>query len=109
MSFSNPAVISNHKRLDKTIEQKKKNTTSAIFFSLFKVSPLILCFYPLWRYGLLQAASQDTAPGDVYSILPSGTDLIATMADGSVASYDAGDISWILTCTALVWYVVYIM
>lgn len=42
-------------------------------------------------YGLLQAASQDIDAGQNYSISASGTDLIATMADGSVASYDAGD------------------
>lgn len=43
------------------------------------------------RYGLLQASSQNIDGGAPYTISGSGTDLIATMADGSVASYDAGD------------------
>ncbi|KAK4053333.1 hypothetical protein OIO90_003945 [Microbotryomycetes sp. JL221] len=54
-------------------------------------------------YGFLEASSPSIDGTEPYSINPSGTDLIATTADGTVTAYDAGDIAWVLTCTALVW------
>ena len=33
-----------------------------------------------------------------------GTDLIATLPDGTVIAYNPGDIGWVLCCSALVWY-----
>ncbi|GEM11871.1 ammonium transmembrane transporter [Rhodotorula toruloides] len=56
-------------------------------------------------YGDLIASSQlaDPAAGKPYSIQPGGTDMIVTLAGGQVASYNPGDIAWLLACTALVW------
>ena len=61
-------------------------------------TPLLAVAYPsilrcirVCRYGLLQASAEQAKGGVPYSILASGTDLIATMPDGSVASYDPGD------------------
>lgn len=56
-------------------------------------------------YGLLEAAAAGITAGstDSYKILPSGTDLIITLSDGTVASYSPGDLAWILTASALVW------
>ncbi|BGP35983.1 hypothetical protein JCM10296v2_007835 [Rhodotorula toruloides] len=53
-------------------------------------------------YGDLIASSQLADPSS-YSIQPGGTDMIVTLAGGQVASYDPGDIAWLLACTALVW------
>ncbi|BGO96242.1 hypothetical protein NBRC10512_002114 [Rhodotorula toruloides] len=53
-------------------------------------------------YGDLIASSQLAGPLS-YSIQPGGTDMIVTLAGGQVASYDPGDIAWLLACTALVW------
>lgn len=54
-------------------------------------------------YGLLNSPSgTDTSASSL--LTPNGTDLIATYDNGmSIATYNPGDISWILTCTALVW------
>ncbi|KAG0655762.1 hypothetical protein C6P46_000724 [Rhodotorula mucilaginosa] len=56
-------------------------------------------------YGELvaSAAQIDAASGQAYAIQPSGTDMIVTTPAGKVASYNPGDIAWLLTCTALVW------
>ncbi|GAA5908498.1 hypothetical protein JCM5296_004777 [Sporobolomyces johnsonii] len=54
-------------------------------------------------YGALVASSQEVAAGEAYSIQPGGTDMIVTLPEGGVASYDPGDIAWLLACTALVW------
>lgn len=52
------------------------------------------------------AASQVVAPGDTYSIIPSGTDLIVTLADGTVVSYDPGDSAFIMLCGALIFFMI---
>lgn len=53
-------------------------------------------------YGLAAGAEGAEAPE---FIAPGifGTDLIATLPDGTITTYSPGDISWVLTCTALVW------
>ncbi|GAA6052558.1 hypothetical protein JCM3770_003242 [Rhodotorula araucariae] len=55
--------------------------------------------------GLVAAAPQvDPSAGELYSIAPSGTDMIVTYGSaGQVAAYSPGDIAWLLTCTGLVW------
>ncbi|EIM21371.1 ammonium transporter [Wallemia mellicola CBS 633.66] len=37
------------------------------------------------------------------TIVPGGTDFIATQTTGEVNAYNPGDMTWVLTCTALVW------
>ncbi|GAA5884023.1 hypothetical protein JCM16303_001363 [Sporobolomyces ruberrimus] len=54
-------------------------------------------------YGNLVAEAATLEAGTNYQIQPGGTDMIVTYGDGAVASYDPGDIAWLLTCTALVW------
>ncbi|KAM0754568.1 ammonium transporter [Meredithblackwellia eburnea MCA 4105] len=54
-------------------------------------------------YGALQAQAEQAAPGSNYNIVPSGTDLIATLPDGTTVAYSPGDIGWVLACAALVW------
>ncbi|SOV09991.1 low affinity ammonium transporter [Ustilago sp. UG-2017a] len=53
-------------------------------------------------YGVLQSPDGTTLGS---SSIANGTDIIVTYgpAGESVASYNPGDISWVLTCTALVW------
>jgi len=53
------------------------------------------------RYGILGGEAGATAPSYVANDF--GTDLIATLPDGTLIAYDPGDIAWVLTCTALVW------
>lgn len=66
------------------------------------------CTRPLidYSYGLLQAASQVVAPGEPYTIWPSGTDMIVTMDDGTVVAYDPGDSAYIMLCGALIFYMI---
>ncbi|KAL7421809.1 hypothetical protein Q5752_003580 [Cryptotrichosporon argae] len=47
-------------------------------------------------YGVLSQNADGT-----YTLNPLGTDLIATV-DGAASAFDAGDIAWILTCAALI-------
>jgi len=53
------------------------------------------------EYGILGGAAGATTPSYVANQF--GTDLIATLPDGTLVAYSPGDISWVLTCTALVW------
>lgn len=50
-------------------------------------------------YGLVTGGTT----ADDATINTAGTDMIVTQDDGTLAAFDAGDIAWILTCTALVW------
>lgn len=50
-------------------------------------------------YGLITSGT--TVDDAIINL--SGTDMIVEQDDMSLAPYDAGDIAWILTCTALVW------
>ncbi|EST08770.1 Ammonium transporter AmtB-like domain protein [Kalmanozyma brasiliensis GHG001] len=54
-------------------------------------------------YGVLSAPDGTVAGSS--NTLPLGTDIIVTYGPNNdmVASYSPGDISWVLTCTALVW------
>ena len=57
------------------------------------LTPILLSFYlpATYRYGLLQASAEQAGNGEPYSILLSGTDMIATMPDGTVAAFNPGD------------------
>lgn len=50
-------------------------------------------------YGLISSGT--TVEDAVINKL--GTDMIVAQSDGTLASFDSGDIAWVLTCSALVW------
>lgn len=53
-------------------------------------------------YGVLESPDGSAVSA---SRIANGTDIIVTYGPNneSIASYSPGDISWVLTCTALVW------
>lgn len=53
-------------------------------------------------YGGLDAQAMQISAGQPYTVSPSGTDIIATLSDGTVVAYSPGDIGFMLACTALV-------
>jgi Amt family ammonium transporter len=52
-------------------------------------------------YGLISSSSNAASEAQIN---PYGTDMIVLQDDDTtLAPFDAGDIGWVLTCTALVW------